>query len=524
MDDRATRQQAEALEPGVRIGIVGAGAMGSGIAQIAAIAGHRVVLFDTRPGAGEKAIDGIGAALYGLLSKGRITSDSVIQAVERLTSVEALADLAECGLVVEAIVENVEAKRELFRQLEEIVSAETILATNTSAISITALGAALQNPRRLAGMHFFNPAPVMPLVEIISGAATDPAVAGTLYATARRWGKEPVHARSTPGFIVNRVARPFYAESLRLLNEGASDCPTLDAVLREAGGFRMGPFELMDLIGHDVNYAVTKTVFEGFYNDPRFTPSLRQLELVEAGFLGRKSGRGFYEYGNNAAPCEAPCSEKVPVPKCIRVFGGGSLAAVIAERLSQSRIPFEAVESSTDGRVAEVDGAVLFLTDGRTATARASATGVRNLVLVDLALDPRKATRLAIAVTDGAEPTTRVSAEGLLQAAGFAVSVLDDAPGLVVMRTVVMLANEAADAVHQGVCNAADCDLAMRRGVNYPRGPLDWADSIGLPQVVAVLDNLANTYGEDRYRVSPLLRRKALAGAAFHAPAEEAHE
>ena len=288
---------AAALPITATVAVIGAGAMGAGIAQIAALAGHPVLLHDLRPGAAASAIDGIRAQIAKLAAKGKLTAERAEAASMALQPAESLDALRDAKLVIEAIVENLDAKRALFTQLEALLADDAILASNTSSISITAIGAALKRPERLVGMHFFNPAPLMPLVEVISGAATDKAVADTVFASSKAWGKTPVLARSTPGFIVNRVARPFYAEGLRLLQEAVCDAATLDAVIRESGGFRMGPCELMDLIGHDVNYAVTRSVFDAFYGDPRFAPSFVQLELVQAGHLGRKSRRrGFFDY------------------------------------------------------------------------------------------------------------------------------------------------------------------------------------------------------------------------------------
>jgi 3-hydroxybutyryl-CoA dehydrogenase len=521
--DANRRLKSEALEDSVEVGIVGAGAMGMGIAQVAALAGHRVRLFDVRDGVARKATEDILAMVDKLAAKARVTAQQVTNTRDRLKPISSLDSLAGCGLVIEAIIENLDAKRTLFKNIEAIVDEETILATNTSSISVTAIGAALRHPQRLAGLHFFNPAPLMPLVEVIRGAATASSTTDTLYATSLRWGKTPVHARSTPGFIVNRVARPFYAESLRLLNEGTADCATIDAVMRESGGFRMGPFELMDLIGNDVNYAVTRSVFDAYYGDQRFTPSLLQLEMIDAGFLGRKSGRGFYTYGEKADAIVPQTAKAGPAPAHVCLYGNGPFSVALGERLAASGIAFERKETHADERVAEGDGFVLYRTDGRTATSRAAANGVKNTALLDLLLDGAKASRLALAIADQAESYTAASAAGLLQAAGYAVSIIDDAPGMIVMRTVAMLANEAADAVHQGVCSAADCDLAMRKGVNYPRGPLDWAETIGLVEVVRVLDHLAEAYGEDRYRVSPLLRRKVLTGDCFSEKLEGQH-
>ena len=513
---------ANGLSPAVDVAVIGAGAMGAGIAQVAAVAGHRIRLYDSRSGAAASAVLNILSALNKLADKGRMSHDAAAATAGRISQIDDLAQCGGCGLSVEAIVENLDAKRTLFRKLELVLAPDAILATNTSSISVTAIGAGLRHPERLAGLHFFNPAPQMPLVEVISGTATSAAVCATLMATASSWGKIPVRARNTPGFIVNRVARPFYAEGLRLLSEGAGDCATIDALIRESGGFRMGPFELMDLIGHDVNYAVTRSVFDAYYGDPRFTPSLKQLELVDAGFLGRKSGRGFYDYREGVTAVSASTLAHCAPPRAIRLFSG-TLADALAARLAQTGIAFERLGFHVDGRCAEADGAVIYRTDGRTATARSASGGLPNTVLVDLALDDQRAARLGITVADQADPATLPAAAGLLQAAGYAVSWLDDLPGMAVMRTVAMLANEAADAVHQGVCSAADADLAMCKGVNYPRGPLAWADGLGIGTVLTVLDNLAQAYGEDRYRASPLLRRKQQSAASFHQTQETIH-
>ncbi|HJV92368.1 MAG TPA: 3-hydroxyacyl-CoA dehydrogenase, partial [Azonexus sp.] len=421
------------------IAVVGTGAMGAGIAQVAAAAGHVVKLLDNRPGAADKAIDGIRTQFARLAEKGKLTAEAASAAGARLIPVEQLADLADAGLVVEAIVENLEAKQKLYADLEAIVGPDCIFGTNTSSISVTAIGAALKRPERLAGLHFFNPAPVMALVEIVSGLATDPAVADTLFATAAAWGKTPVHAKSTPGFIVNRVARPYYAEALRLAQEGAADYATIDAVMREAGGFRMGPFELMDMIGHDVNFAVTNSVWRAFYNDPRFLPSLIQQELVDAGFYGKKSGRGFYDYRAGAVrPTPRIEAPQAPVGK-ITVFGESAAAEALAERLETCSLSFSRAPA-TDGQIAEIGRAAIYLTDGRSAAQRAFETGIANTVLIDLAHDYSTAGWLAVAVAAQCDPEAAAAAIGLLQAAGFVVCRLADVPGLAVMRTVAMLA------------------------------------------------------------------------------------
>ena len=502
-----------ALSPESVVAVIGAGAMGAGIAQVAAAAGHTVKLLDNRPGAAAQAIDGIRAQFEKMAAKGKLTLEAAQAAGARLQAAEQVADLSDAALVVEAIVENLQVKQALFKDLEAVVSEACILASNTSSISITAIGAALSRPQRLAGLHFFNPAPLMALVEVVSGLATDPDVANTLFDTAAAWGKTPVLAKSTPGFIVNRVARPYYAEALRVLTEGGADCATLDACCREAGGFRMGPFELMDMIGHDVNFAVTNSVWRAFFNDPRFLPSLIQQDLVDAGFLGKKSGRGFYDYSASAVkplPATVPAQAQ---PHDIVVYGQSAAALALATRLQTNHVSFTQAQALGD-TLATAGGATLRVTDGRSATRCAFDTKTPNTVLMDLALDYGKATRLAISVAAQCDSTAAHTAIGLLQAAGFAVSQLQDIPGLIVMRSVAMLANEAADAVNQGVCDAAAVDTAMRLGVNYPCGPLAWAQAIGMEKVSTVLMHLAQTYGEDRYRTSPLIQQHVYAQKA----------
>jgi 3-hydroxybutyryl-CoA dehydrogenase len=529
----------QSLPKDVIVAVIGSGAMGAGIAQVAAVAGYTVKLYDTRPEAVAKAISDIALVFNKLVAKERMSAVAAAAAIARLRAAVTLDDVAGAGLVVEAIVENLDAKRGLFAELEAIVADDCILATNTSSISVTAIAAKLRKPERLVGMHFFNPVPLMALVEVISGLATDAAVAQTVCDTAAAWGKNPVHAKSTPGFIVNRVARPFYAEGWRLLGEQAADAATIDAVMREAGGFRMGPFELMDLIGHDVNFSVTQSVFNAYFNDPRFTPSVLQQEMVNAGYLGRKSGRGFYVYGEGATASPQPQTEAAqPVPEFVSYtveqgakagaprVAGSSVADALAGRLRAAGITVTHRQSpearghaaGADGAPAfHCNGAAVYLTDGRSATERARDNQHPDTVLFDLALDYASATRIAVTCADQCSPAAYQSVVGLFQAAGFAVTRLDDVPGMAVMRTVAMLANEAADAVNQGVCSAEAADIAMQKGVNYPRGPLAWADAIGIGQIVTVLTNLAASYGEDRYRVSPLLRRKHASGAVFHA-------
>ncbi|QKZ05051.1 3-hydroxyacyl-CoA dehydrogenase PaaH [Pseudomonas eucalypticola] len=502
-----------ALPLTAQVAVIGAGAMGAGIAQVAAQAGHPVLLYDNRPGAAAQAIGDIDQRLGRRVATGKLADSARQACLANLQACDTLAALADAHLVIEAIVEQLAVKRQVFGELEALCRADCLLVSNTSSLSITTLAAELKHPERFAGLHFFNPAPVMPLVEVVSGLATAPDVVASLYDSARAWGKQPVHTRSTPGFIVNRVARPFYAESLRLLQEGAADCATLDALLREAGGFAMGAFELTDLIGHDVNYAVTCSVFDAYYQDMRFQPSLIQKELVDAGRLGRKSGQGFYDYREGAQrPRVQALGSDAVVTHCV----AEGLPALFDGLLTRLQDQGVAVTRRPGNGVLRCGDAVLALSDGRMASQRAHDQGVQNLVLLDLALDFATATRVGISWANNTAPTAVAQAVALLNRAGLTVSALGDSPGLCVLRTVAMLANEGADAALQGVASVADIDLALRAGVNYPRGPLAWADTLGLGTVVTVLENLQAAYGEERYRPSLLLRRHLAEGSRLH--------
>ena len=501
-----------ALAPAVPVAVIGAGTMGAGIAQVAAAAGHPVLLYDAEPSAPGSAKERIAGALARAVQRERLTADERDRMLGRIAPCESLDALAPAGLVIEAIVEDLATKVRLFETLEVVCRADAIFASNTSSLSVTALAAGLKQPERMVGMHFFNPAPVMALVEVVRGLASAPEAVETVRATAAAWGKTPVVCRSTPGFIVNRVARPFYGEALRALAEGAADVATIDAVMRGAGGFRMGPFELIDLIGLDVNLAVSRSIHAAFSGDPRYTPSLLQQELVEAGRYGQKSGRGFYDHGPGAGRPEAWTAPPGAPPALIVVEGDLGPAEPLVERWRKAGIEVHRRWGEGLIRIGRVR---LALTDGRGATEWSHLLQAP-VILFDLALDFATSPHIALARADQASQGDLVQAVGLMQAAGMAVSVLDDLPGMLVMRTVCMLANEAVDVVHTGVASAEAVDQAMRLGVNYPRGPLAWAEAVGLERIRDVLDHLARTYGEDRYRASWLLRRKALAKRSFH--------
>ena len=485
------------------VAVVGAGTMGGGIAQVAAVAGHSVAVYDAVEGAAERAVAAIRDRVVQLVARGRLDCDP---AGLRLAVATELGELAWARCVIEAVAEDLAVKQALFAELEKVVTPDCVLATNTSSLSPTAIAAGLSHPERLVGLHFFNPAPVMRLVEVVSGLATDPGVAAAITTLAESWGKQVVQAAATPGFIVNRVARPFYAEALRLAEEQAAGPATIDAVLTQAGGFRMGPFALMDLVGQDVNEAVTRSVWAAFGYDPRFAPSLLQRALVEAGWLGRKSGRGWYRYGGDAPPPAPDAAPSRPWPAGGEVTEHG--VSLLRTLLARSGVGIRA-GAGLDGTVDLPSGARLMRCDGRPATALAKD---RPVVVVDRTLDDATATGIAIAACDGCPAAALDEATGLLQAAGLTVYVIDDAPGLVVTRTVAMLVNGAVDARHKGVASAADIDTAMRLGTNYPLGPLAWGQSWGPATVLQMLEAMHAWYGEDRYRPSALLRRIAAAG------------
>jgi 3-hydroxybutyryl-CoA dehydrogenase len=496
---------ADALATDRSVVVIGAGTMGSGIAEVAAAAGHRVYLRDTNGAALERGIGQIRRSLDKRVDRGRLDGVQRDAILARLVPVGEEDGLHDVGLVIEVIVENLDAKVAVLARVEARIEPDAIVASNTSSLSITAIAGRLARPERVVGMHFFNPATVLPLVEVVHGRATSPEVVATIAATARAWGKVPVTCRSTPGFIVNRVARPFYGEALRLLQEQAATPATLDAVMRECGGFRMGPCELMDLIGHDVNFAVTRSVHEAFFGDPRYQPSLIQKDLVDAGWLGRKSGRGFFDHREGAAPAlPDEAVAQASVPTLVRIEGDLGPAAALVDLLACQD---EARIERAEGRgLLRVDGAAVALSDGRTATERSLALG-EPVVLFDLALDYGGCSRVALAAAAQADDVHLGKAIGLFVLLGKKVSVLADAPGLAVTRTVAMLVNEAADAVQQGIATADDVDAAMCKGVNYPLGPLAWGRRIGLDHVATVLRHLAQAYGEDRYRTSAWLTR-----------------
>ncbi|MFD8284183.1 3-hydroxyacyl-CoA dehydrogenase [Streptomyces solisilvae] len=487
------------------VAVVGTGTMGQGIAQVALAAGHPVRLYDAAPGRAAQAVDAIADRLGRLVAKERLPAADRDAALGRLAPVADLADLAEADLVVEAILEELGAKQQLFTALESVVSDGCLLATNTSSLSVTAVAGVLRRPGRLVGLHFFNPAPLMPLVEVVRGAATDEAAADRAHATVAAWGKTPVRCADTPGFIVNRIARPFYAEAFRAYEECAADPATLDAVLRESGGFRMGPFALTDLIGQDVNEAVTRSVWEALFHDPKFTPSLAQRQLVASGRLGRKTGHGWFDHSEGAGRPAPHTAEPCEPPGKVVVHGDLGPAQGLVGLMEEAGIAV--TREPVGAHLALPDGTRLSLADGTTATEDPFAASVR----FDLALDYRTATRVALAASPAAPEESLRSAIGLFQALGKAVSVVQDVPGMVVARTVAMLVDFAEDAAARGVASPEDIDTAMLTGVNYPRGPLAWGRALGAHWVRDTLRNLHHACPTGRYAPSQALIRRAAA-------------
>ncbi|WP_192870144.1 3-hydroxyacyl-CoA dehydrogenase [Klebsiella quasipneumoniae] len=459
------------------VAVIGSGTMGAGIAEVAAAAGHPVLIYDIDHQAIVQAIEGIAGRLASRVARGKLVPEQADALLARLHPAHDLATLADADLVIEAASERLEVKAALFAQLAAICAPSTLLTSNTSSISITAIAAGVKNPERVAGLHFFNPAPVMKLVEVVSGLATSAEVVEQLCQCVSGWGKRPVRCRSTPGFIVNRVARPFYAEAWRALEEQVAAPEVIDAALRDGGGFPMGPLALTDLIGQDVNFAVTCSVFNAFWQDRRYLPSLLQQELALAGRLGKKSGHGVYRWPAETQP-------EVTLPP---VATGAQSVMTVSDS------------------VTELDELLLLETEGETALAL-SVKHRRPVVVYDLCASDTVV--LAAAATNA--PAATDKAVHYFQQQGKKVLRIADYPGLLVWRTVAMLVNEALDALQKGVASAQDIDTAMRLGVNYPQGPLAWGESLGWRRVLRLLENLHHHYGEERYRPGSLLRQKAL--------------
>jgi len=487
------------------VAVLGAGTMGEGIAQIAATSGHPVMLYDLSQEQTLGAIENIAKRLERSVNKEKITDEKRNQILANISPVQALRELTRAKLAIEAIIEDLGIKQDVFSQLESLMEADTILATNTSSIDLNKMCSKLKHPERLVGMHFFNPAPIMALVEIVRSTETDSEVADLVFSLAEEWGKSPVHVRSSPGFIVNRAARPFYSEALVTLKEGVTNAATYDAIMRDCGGFRMGPFELMDLIGLDVNYAVTCQIWESYQKHPRFAPSILQKEMVDSGRLGRKSGWGFFEY-EKGVETPAPDNElQSSAPEKIVMEGPEKLPESLRKLIEDGSAKTES--TSGNGIIRLPTGVILVNSNGKSST-KISKELEETVVLIDLCLDFEKSSRIALAPTSDCPEKSLQEAVGLFQSLGKEVSLLKDIPGMVMTRTVAMLANEASMIVQEEVSDVAGVNLAMRKGANFPQGTLEWAEKWGFSSVVETLENLLEVYGE-RYQTSHWLQQKA---------------
>ena len=496
------------------LGIVGAGLMGRGIAQVAAVGGVTVRLHDARASAAAEAIAAIAPMLDKLVRKGRLTEAEAAAALDRLRPAASLAELAGCDAVVEAIVENIDAKRSLMQSLEAVVSSDCILATNTSSLSVTAIAAACEWPERVAGFHFFSPVPLMKVVEVIAGARTEAAVCDRLVALARAMGHAPVRAQDTPGFIVNHAGRAYLTEGLRILGEGVTDVPTLDRILREAAGFRMGPCELLDLTGLDVSHPVMESIYSQYYQEPRYRPSPITRQRLAAGLLGRKSGQGFYVYRDGAAQVaeEAPA----PAARPPRVFVAAADAAC-REQLASLVQRLGGVLDAGETPSADVL-CVVAPAWGEDATAACLAHGLdpRRTVAIEPFVD--SARRRTLMTTPLTAAAMRDAAHGLFAADGMPVSVIRDSAGFVVQRVLAMVVNLGCDMAQQRIASPEDIDTAVRLGLGYPFGPLEWGDRLGAARVLEILERMAAQSRDPRYRPSPWLVRRARLGVSLTTP------
>ncbi|CAO1668088.1 3-hydroxyacyl-CoA dehydrogenase [Salinicola sp. NYA28a] len=495
-----------------RVGIVGTGVMGVGIAQIAAQAGLQVALFDKRDGAVSAARDGLQATFDKLVGKGKVSRESADAALLHLKVAESMADLADCDVIIEAIVEDLEAKQALFTDLEAIVSRECILATNTSSLSVTAIASGLSCPGRVAGFHFFNPVPLMKVVEVADGIDTDNAVVDTLLELASRLGHAGVHAQDTPGFIVNHAGRAYSTEGLMILEESVAAPEDIDHILREEAGFRMGPLELLDLTGLDVSHPAMESIFEQFYHDPRYRPSYVTQQMLKGNRLGRKTGVGFYRYeGGRKADAFAP----QPVPKVSHVppiWVGCEDAAERDQVMALLESLGGRVESS--GSPSE-EALCLLLPFGEDAVSASAHFGVapeRTLCLDALQSLDRHRTLMMTPVT---RQDMREAAHALLASDGVGVTVIRDSVGFVSQRVLASVVNLACDIAQRGIATPTDIDNAVRLGLNYPHGPLAWGDALGPKRLLAILERINALTGDPRYRPSPWLRRRATLGVSL---------
>jgi 3-hydroxybutyryl-CoA dehydrogenase len=501
----------EPNSPELAIGLVGCGVMGRGIAQIAALGGAQVRLVDSRAGAAAAAREELLATFAMLVGKGKLDRNAADAAAERVAAGDGLQDLSGCHVVIEAIVEDLAAKQALFASLEEIVAPDAILATNTSSLSVTAIAAGLAHSERVAGFHFFNPVPLMKIVEAIGGMLTAPDVTDYLLALGRQWGHTAVRAKDTPGFIINHAGRGYNTEGLRLLAEGVASVGTLDAILRDTAGFRLGPCELLDLTGLDVSHPVMESIYRQYYEEPRFRPQVLTRQMLTAGLLGKKTGRGFYSYdaqGKKQAAAE-PAPAAAPVSRVWLSRAKPELAERIAVLVAAAGVALETGDRPGDDALCIVTP----LGDDATSCCVSEDLDGRRTVGVESLFDLGR--RRVVMTTPATDAAYLAQACGLFGATGTPVSVIRDSAGMVTQRVVAHIINIACDIAQQGIASPEDIDRAVTLGLGYPAGPLAWGDRIGPATVASILKNLERQTGDPRYRPSPWLQRRALLGLSL---------
>src|SRR6266446_2316670 len=483
--------------------VAGAGTMGRGIVQVLAQCGARTLVYDAQPGAAAMAKDAIGQSLGKLAEKGRLRPQEVQATLGRIEVADSLQGFAPCHVVIEAIVEDLNEKRKIFSSLENVVAQSCILASNTSSLSVTAMAAACKRPGRVAGYHFFNPVPVLKIVEVVDGVRTEPWVTDALTALARRFGHTPVRCKDTPGFIVNHAGRAFVPGSLRVLAEGVADFATIDRILVDAAGFRLGPFGLMDLVGLDVAHAVMKSMYQQYYEEPKYRPSFLAEPRVAAGLLGRKTGRGWYAYGRDGA------AEPLAEPPAPKVRPDSVWAVPELKELLEK----------LGARVESSNNSICFVAPlGKDATTTALELGLDPTRTV--AVDPLFgfAKRRTLMTTPVTRREVRDAAHALLAADGVPVSVIDDSPGFVAQRVVAHIVNVGCDIMQMRIAAPEDLDRAVMLGLGYPRGPLGLGDALGPQKILAVLEAMHSFFLEPRYRPSPWLKRRARLGVSLLTP------
>ena len=494
------------------IGILGAGAMGSGIAQIATQSGSKVLMFDTRLEATIKAQRDVYLQWDKLLAKGRLSEEQVSAYKTRLVVVDTLEGLETCNLVIEAVIERLDVKQALFAKLESIVSTDTVLASNTSSLSITAIAAALKHPSRFAGYHFFNPVPLMKVVEVIAGLRTDAKVCSQLTEYARQMGHTPVQAQDTPGFIVNHAGRGYGTEALRIVSEGIADFATIDRILRDQGGFKLGPFELMDLTALDVSHPVMESIYHQYYEEARYRPSVITAQRLAGGMLGRKTGEGFYRYVDGVAQVTQELSvpqisEMPPVwvsPRASRCVELLQLLKNLGAKIETGSAP------STQALIL-----VAPLGFDITTVAVVERLDPSRTVGIDMLIDDAVTKRRVLATNPATRTDMRDAAHALFARDGKPVSVIKDSGGFVTQRVVATIVNIASDMCQQGICSPHDLETAVTLGLGYPLGPLTMGDRYGPTNMLEVLFNMQTVYGDQRYRPSPWLRRRGAIGLSL---------